>query len=227
MTYRDSLPPGERYFAQRLESFGDIVVGFSMSLLALQLEIPKTPDEVFAHSARYAVFFTAFAVVSVFWIHFHRIMSTGFAPRRFDLFLLFAFLAFVALTPYALLTYTRLQGADQYSPQGLMLYLAVFLGVIAFGWLLTLRGMRRAWAYLDAAERRRTWGAFVSGGVSIPFFAAALAIVALSGARGFNLVLGVAIAIPLARHVLRQPWRWLVGSAPEPPNGTLTSAEVS
>jgi hypothetical protein len=50
-------------------------------------------------------------VVSFFWIHFHRIMSTGFAPRRFDLFLLFAFLSFVALTPYALLTYTRLQGA--------------------------------------------------------------------------------------------------------------------
>ena len=130
MSFRATLPSEERHLVSRLESFGDIVVGFSMSLLALQLDIPKTPQDVFGHALRYAVFFGAFGLVSIFWYRFHRIMSTGFAPRTPDMIMLFAFLAFVALTPYALLTYTRLRGPDCYSPEGLTLYLTVFLRVI-------------------------------------------------------------------------------------------------
>ena len=225
MSFRESLPANQRHAIGRFESFGDVVVGFSMSLLALQLDIPKTPDDVFGHASRYLVFFAAFGTVSLFWLRFHRLMSTGFVPHHQDIVLLFAFLAFVALMPYALLTYSRLQRSTLSSPEALMLYIGVFLGAIGFGWLLTLRGMRRAWTYLDAVERRQSWRAFVAGGTAIPVLAAALAVLATNGSRGFSVVIVLVFAIPLARRLWRQPATWVLGVAPG--DGTLAAAEVS
>lgn len=238
MRFRQTLTTSERHFVARLESFGDIVVGFSMSLLALQLDIPKTPSEVFAHTLRYALFFGAFGVVSLFWFRFHRIMSTGFAPHRPDVILLFAFLAFVALTPYAMLTFSRLNGGVHFSPEGLELYLGVFLGVLTFSWLLSLRGMRRAWAVLDARERKDAWSAFVGGLVAIPGFGAALYFVTHNGERAFSVTVVLLVGIPLATRALRAPWPVVIGpaygtppaagdAAPAVPGGTRAAANES
>ena len=227
MRFRQTLPLGDRHLIGRLESFGDIVVGFSMSQLALQLEIPRTASEVFAHSFRYIVFFIAFGVVSGFWFRFHRIMSTGFVPRRIDVVLLFAFLAFVALTPYALVTYSRMHGNDALAPQGVILYLAVILGVIGFSWLLTLRGMRRAWGFLDDQQRRDTWRAIVAGIVAIPGFIIALVCIGLYGAQAFGAFLVVVPLIVIAARVFRRPWPLVVGPHAGLAPGTLAPAEVS
>jgi uncharacterized membrane protein len=225
--FRQTLPLGDRHLIGRLESFGDIVVGFSMSQLALQLEIPRTAAEVFAHSLRYVVFFTAFGVVSMFWFRFHRIMSTGFAPRRPDVVLLFAFLAFVALTPYALVTYSRMRGNDALAPQGVLLYLGVILGVIGFSWLLTLRGMRRAWGYLDVQQRRDTWRAFVAGAVAVPGFIIALVCIGVYGTQAFPVFLVVIPVVAVAGRALRQPWPLVIGPHAGMAPGTLAPAEVS
>ena len=227
MRFRQTLPLGDRHLIGRLESFGDIVVGFSMSQLALQLEIPRTAGEVFAHSLRYIVFFVAFGVVSGFWFRFHRIMSTGFAPRRIDVILLFAFLAFVALTPYALVTYSRMRGNDALAPQGVLLYLAVILGVIGFSWLLTLRGMRRAWGYLDAQQRRDTWRAFIAGVAAIPGFTIALVSIGVNGTQAFPVFLAVIPLVLIARRLFRRPWPLVVGPHAGLAPGTLAPAEVS
>lgn len=228
MRYRQTLLPADRHLVARLESFGDVVVGFSLSLLAIQLDIPKTPADVFAHTLRYAIFFGAFGVVSLFWFRFHRIMSTGFAPHRLDVILLFAFLSFVALTPYAMLTYSRFNAGVHVSPEGLELYLGVFLGVILFSWILALRGMRRAWAVLDERERKDTWRAFVGGAAAIPVLAAALYAVTNLGGRAFSATVAMLIAIPLAMHFARTPWRAIVGPAADlPPAGTPVPANES
>src|ERR1700760_1174920 len=130
MRYRQALPVRERQLGGRLESFGDIVMGFSMSQLALQLEIPKRPEDVFGHPMNYFVFFAAFGLLAMFWLRFHRIMAIGFTPRRIDLVLLFGMLSFIALVPFALITYTRLLGPKgSFTQQSVSLYLGVFLGI--------------------------------------------------------------------------------------------------
>lgn len=227
MRFRQSLPLGERHLVGRLESFGDIVVGFSMSQLALQLGIAQTPQGVFAHPDRYAVFFLAFAVVSIFWFRFHRIMSTGFAPERLDIVLLFAFLAFVALTPYALVTYTRMHAGEGSSREGVMLYISVFLGVIGFSWILAVRGMRRAWSHLYAKERRDTWRFVVSGGFTIPVFVVILAGVGVLGTEAFGAFVFLIPLAVLGARFTRRPWRAIVGPLADTPPVTLASAEVS
>jgi len=226
VTFRDTLTESDRYFVGRLESFGDIVVGFSMSLLALQLDIPKTPQEIFANASRYGVFFLAFAIVSVFWIRFHRVMTCGFVPRRHDLVLLFTFLAFVALTPYALVTYSRLQGVEAYSRESVMLYLAVLLGVLATNWILTVRGMRRAWSYLDDRERAQTWRATVAGAFSVVVIAAALGAIAFFGERAFGAMIVIAVGVPFALRLLPRPLSWALGPQTDA-SGTLAAADVS
>ncbi len=232
MRFRQTLSSGDRHLVGRLESFGDIVIGFSMSQLALQLEIPRTSHDVFGHPFRYVVFFGAFAIVSVFWFRFHRIMATGFAPHVPDLLLLFGFLAFVALVPFALVTYTRLFGGASVSREGFLLYIGVFFGVAALSWILAVRGMRRAWAFLDEKERRGTWRAAVAGLPILPILALGLVLDALYGpARATSAVLLLPVALILSR-LMKRPMRFLVGPdvdvpVAQPSAGVGTAASPS
>ena len=215
MRYRQTLPLGERHLVGRLESFGDIVIGFSMSTLALQLQIPKTPADVFGHPMNYFVSFAAFGFVAMFWLRFHRIMAIGFAPRRLDLALLFALLSFIALVPFALITYMRLLGPEgSYAAPSVALYLGVFLGISIFSWALNLRGLRRAWSVLDEAERHEAWRPALAGFVIVPTFAVAMAAVLTLGPFSFGLLLLMAPAIRLARRFAPQPWPFVLGRQP-------------
>jgi uncharacterized membrane protein len=227
MKFRQTLPAGERHLVGRLESFGDIVVGFSMSQLALQLEIPKTPHDVFAHAIKYVVFFFAFALLGVFWLRFHRVMAIGFAPRTLDVWLLFGFLAFVALVPYSLITYTRLVGPGGYARESVALYLGDFLGISVFSFILSIRGLRRAWSVLDEADRPAAWRPVLAGFVVVPVFLIALASVIAAGpvALGWLIVIGPIIRLAVGR--VPRPWKFVLGPQPAHPVVTLAPDGVS
>ena len=204
--FRDTLPSHERHFVARLESFGDIVVGFSMSLLGLQLTVPHTAAELYAHPIRFAAFFGTFAIVSAFWVRFHRIMATGFAPARTDVFLAFAYLAFVALTPYAMLVNVSLSFQTPSAVAGLGFYLAVFLGVTICGMVLDLRATRRGWPFLDEPRRRSAWGRLVASAVVLLFLSGGLAgVLAGQAAIAALSLTGLVVAAAVARRVLREP----------------------
>lgn len=227
MRYRETLPIGERHLVARLESFGDIVMGFAMAQLALQLEIPKRPEDVFAHPMNYVIFFAAFGLLGVFWLRFHRIMAMGFAPRSLDIGLLFGFLAFVALVPFSLITYTRLlRPSGAYSRESVMLYLADFLGVAMFSWFLSIRGMRRAWPVLTAEERTAAWRPALAGFVIIPVFLVALVSVLATGPLGFGLLIVIGPLVRFAVRLVPHPWPFLLRGRAAP-LGTLGSGEAS
>lgn len=226
MRYRQTLSIGDRHLVGRLESFGDIVVGFSMSQLALQLEIPKTPQDVFGHPMKYFVFFGAFALLGIFWLRFHRIMATGFAPRPLDIGLLFGFLSFVALVPFALVTYTRLLGPAGLSRESISLYLGDFLGIAAFSWLLSVRGLRRAWRVLDEDERRAAWRPALAGFVIIPALVISLVAVLAVGPIGFGLLMIMGPMVRLAMRQVPRPWPFVLGRQPAVA-GTLEPEGVS
>jgi uncharacterized membrane protein len=228
MRYRQTLPVGERHLVTRLESFGDIVVGFSLSQLALQLEIPKTPRDVFGHPLNYFIFFAAFGLLAIFWIRFHRIMAIGFAPRPIDMTLLFGFLAFVALMPYSLVTYMRLLGPNgAYSRESVALYLGVFFGVATFSWMLSIRGLRRAWPVLDETERPAAWRPVIAGFIIVPAFAVALVGVLLAGPFAFGLLILIGPLVRLAVRWVPRPVPFLLGPQPPDATGTLVPESVS
>jgi uncharacterized membrane protein len=227
MRYRQSLPLGERHLVGRLESFGDIVVGFSMSQLALQLEIPKSAHDVFAHPLNYFIFFAAFALVGIFWLRFHRIMSIGFAPRPLDIGLLFGLLAFIALVPYSLVTYMRLLGPAGYSRESVTLYLCDFLGIALFSWILSTRGLRRAWSVLDESERPAAWRPVIAGFIIVPLFLIALAGVLAAGPIAFGVLVLIGPLVRFAVRLVPRPWPFILGSQPAAGVGTLEPEGVS
>jgi len=227
MKFRQTLSASDRHLVGRLESFGDIVVGFSLSQLALQLQIPASPHDVFSKPLIYIVFFGAFTILSMFWLRFHRVMATGFAPRRIDVALLFAFLAFIALVPYSLLTYMRLIGPAGYSREGFSLYLGVFGGVIIFSWLLSLRGMRRAWSILENDERRKAWKNVLTGFVVIPMFIIVLIENWQHGPAASLMLILIAPLIRLAPRFFPAPGAMLLGRQPRTTLGTIEPPNVS
>ena len=225
--FRDTLPPHERHFVGRFESFADIVVGFSMSLLALQLTVPHNASDVFGHPMRYVFFFASFALVSVFWIGFHRIVATGFAPQRIDMVLALAYLAFVALTPYAMLANLTLSTSSADAYAGLGLYVAVFGGVSACSLLLSVRGARRGWPYLDETRRRALWRRLVMNAMVLACLAVALSFavqrnVAAAGASMFAIFPAMAIV----RRFFTEPRPAWLGIA-DPAAGTSRPQAVS
>jgi uncharacterized membrane protein len=229
MRFRQTLPIGERHLVGRLESFGDIVVGFSMSTLALQLEIPKTPHDVFGHPLNYFVFFAVFGLLAIFWLRFHRIMAIGFAPRTADLVLLFAFLAFVALMPFTFVTYIKLLGAGGaiISRESVSLYLGDFLGVATLSWILSIRGLRRAWSVLDETERRAAWRPALAGFIIVPMFLAALVAVLAAGPIAFGVLVLIGPLVRFAMNLVPRPWPFVLGPQPDPAVGTLAVESVS
>jgi uncharacterized membrane protein len=175
--YRESLSREEHHLTTRLEAFGDIVFGFSLSQSALQLTIPQHAADLGANPTRYALYGVTFGILVAYWLRFHRIVSIGYRPERPDLSLLFAFLASISLLPYAMISFARLQsGGDLDQRSGFALYAIIVLLISATGFALEWRGLRRAYAILDEARRTRIWRAIVRSGFSCVALAAGIAI---------------------------------------------------
>ena len=177
-----------------------------MSLTGLQLTVPHTAAELFAHPIRFVVFFGTFAIVSVFWVTYHRIMATGFAPERIDMLFAFAYLAFVALIPYAMQVNTTLSHTEEGSYAGFGFYLIVFLGIMVSALVLNVRGLRRGWYYLDDRRRRLAWRRFVTTAMMTVAVLGALASLLAHQILTTSLFFfGTFAAIGVARRVFPEP----------------------
>jgi uncharacterized membrane protein len=95
------------YFTRRLENFTDIVFGFSISLLAVQLDVPKSATEIVL--VHYLFFFATFAIMAAAWYLHYRMFRFAFAAQTLDVILNFVFLACVAFLPYTLELLTKMR----------------------------------------------------------------------------------------------------------------------
>jgi len=166
----DSLPFRGRLLVRRLESFGDIGVGFSISQLALQLGLPKTALDLTTNPMRYVLFFGTFAVIALAWMRFHRMLTMGFAPGRIDVACAFGYLAFTALLPYALYANVQLARAGNGARYGLAAYAICLIGSSATAFAISYRALLRGRSGLSELDvgrvRQRTW---IEGGIVVIF----------------------------------------------------------
>jgi uncharacterized membrane protein len=58
---------GDERIASRLEAFGDLVFGFSLSLIAIRLDVPSRVEDIFEPTRWLAVILT-FALICRFWL---------------------------------------------------------------------------------------------------------------------------------------------------------------
>lgn len=179
--YRDQLTHDERHLSTRLEAFGDIVFGFALSFSALQLTIPNHVSDL-ADPIHFFLYGATFAILITYWLRFHRVLTTGFRPDRFDRSMLFGFLASVSLMPWSMQSFVHLlRGTDADARSGFALYLIVLFGVTVFNVILEFRGLAHAYGVLDDAKRARSWQAAVRGSVASIAVVVALAIDVIAG----------------------------------------------
>ena len=106
--FRGSTRAGDERLTSRLEAFGDLVFGFSLSLIALRLDVPSRVEDIF-EPTRWLTVILTFALICRFWLEHHRIFRHQFVVRTPDMVINFMFLFGIAILPYAVQTFLRFQ----------------------------------------------------------------------------------------------------------------------
>ncbi len=210
-----ALSQRERHLAKRLEGFGDVVFGFAIAQLALQLDLPKTPRDLYAHPIKYVLYFVTFALLALLWLAFHRLLSGPYKPAIRDLFVTFAYLAFVGLVPYAMYANVHFAGKPDSAPFGLATYLICGFGTSSTASTIAFRNLMRGRKIAEASELRIQWR------IALSFSCVAVVmIVALAGDLIFGGLVAPALLCLLVgtRLVVRRfplPVAWLAPAESE------------
>jgi uncharacterized membrane protein len=208
VNFRNTLSDKDAHLVHRLEGFGDVVFGFSVSQLALQLNLPRTPQDLVGDPIRYFLYFATFAALAGFWLRFHRMLVGAFRPEPADLIAVFFYLAFIGLVPYAL--YANSHFAMMHSTDAARLGLAAYLLCIAMlslaSAVVQARNFRRGYALFTEPERKKAWQTTVATG-AVPFATAfALTLDLTSGVTAGGLASAlIGISVVIARRLARVP----------------------
>jgi len=186
------LPEHEAHTRTRLESFSDIVFGFSLAQLAIALPAPSAISHLRLFDI--FVFIAAFAFVSFVWWRHHLIFRDYFVPEIASIVLNFVMLAAVALTTYAIEVQTR----GNLATPAVVLYAAVVGSIFVTMAAMTHRGLLLR-EHLSAesvrgGKRQRLMFGLVGG-----IFLASIALLPL----GVDYVLGAWFVAVLARLLAR------------------------
>lgn len=143
---------GEERLTSRLEAFGDLVFGFSLSLLALRLDVPSRVEDIF-EPTRWLTVIVTFALICRFWLEHYRIFRHHFVVRTPDMVVNFIFLFGIAILPYAVQTFLRFE--MQLVP--FSLYIGDVVLILTTLSFLRLRGLWQRRGDADDAGRLRDW----------------------------------------------------------------------
>jgi uncharacterized membrane protein len=181
----------------RLEAFSDGVFAIAITLLVLEIPVPRVEDGDLADALRhqwpsYAAYVVSFAIIGIIWINHHAVFGYVKRSSRALLFLNLHLLLWVTLIPWptSLLAEYMLAGGDNERAAALVYAVTMTLMGVAFGSL---------WLYLrrrveHGAVRSRTQR-FVIG---TPIYAASigLALVSAPACLAVNALLAIFYAIP-------------------------------
>ena len=137
---------------RRIESFSDLVIGFSLALLALTLSIPPHIVDLLTSPYWLVAYFWTFAVVAGLWYSHQRLFTHFFWPETFSIVLNFALLSMVGLLVYFVQVFVHYHSTFDRVWAFIAYFAVLGIAFIALG-TLYLHGARRRWANLDADDR--------------------------------------------------------------------------
>lgn len=192
---------------RRLESFSDLVIGFSLALLGLTLAIPHHLIDLVTNPWWLVAYFWTFAVIASIWYTHQRLFSYYFTVRPYTIFLNFVLLSMLGLMVYFVQVFVHVAG----EPDKVWAFVVYFcVQGIAFTVMgvLYAHGVRSRWERLDGelrysgvrqATRMLASGIFILIGALITALrhpqsmedAVVLAFVAMIGLLGSRVVMRV------------------------------------
>ena len=147
----ESAKERERFTA-RLEAFSDLVFGFSLSLLAIRLDVPANVRDIL-NPTRAVPFVITFAIICGMWLEHYRIFRYHFVAHPLEVILNFIFLFGLAALPFAVQTFIQFPS----EPISISLYFADFALVLLVLSILRWRGLMQGGGDLNERERLRDW----------------------------------------------------------------------
>ncbi|MGC2130718.1 MAG: TMEM175 family protein [Candidatus Aquilonibacter sp.] len=137
---------------RRIESFSDLVIGFSLALLALTLSIPPHIVDLLTNPSWLVAYFWTFAVVAGIWYSHQRLFTHFFWPETFSIVLNFTLLSMVGLLVYFVQVFVHYHSTFDRVWAFIAYFAVLGIAFIALG-TLYLHGARRRWGSLDAEDR--------------------------------------------------------------------------
>ncbi len=146
------LEERDERLVHRLESFSDLVIGFSLALLGLTLAIPNHLIELYRNPWWLIAYLWTFAVIASIWYTHQRLFSYYFTVRPYTIFLNFVLLASLGLIVYFVQMFVHVQGEPDKVWAFLVYFFMQSLAFIVMG-VLYAHGVRARWDALDGELR--------------------------------------------------------------------------
>jgi uncharacterized membrane protein len=190
----------------RLESFSDGVIAVAITLLVLNIAVPKPPDPHLGHSLGvqwpvYAAYVTSFLTIGIIWINHHAMISRLARADHTVLILNLLLLLTIGVIPFG----TSLMATYLKEGQGDKLAAAIYAGIflamsLAFGGLnrqILLRRTHLLKVELSLEHRRKI---LARGRAGLPPYMLATGIAAVSAYASLAICAALAVfyALPIA-----------------------------
>ena len=187
----DRVDERSKHTVHRLEAFSDIVMGFCLAQLGLNLPLPKSPADVTSVWASTMLLITAFVGIAIIWWLYHRIFSTYFVFSMPMVIVNFGMLCGLVLTMYLFECVAHEVAAGQ-NPVAFFIALVIALCLVyAALAVMLLVGLRVRRDELSPSEKQWAIDQLASIAMSVP---AAVAAIALSTHHAWLAVVAIVLA---------------------------------
>lgn len=191
---------------RRIESFSDLVIGFSLALLALTLTIPPHIIELATNPWWLVAYIWTFGVIAGIWYNHQRLFTHYFWPETLTIVLNFALLAMIGLLVYFVQVFVHYHDSFDRAWAFLAYFMVFGLGFLILG-TLYLHGTRRRWDALTGEDRYTGLRQGARGIIGGTFIVIGVAVSALRPAKSMDdlLPLGIFVLVGLlgSRFVLQ------------------------
>lgn len=120
---REPALESDERVVHRIEAFADIVIGFSLAQLGVNLVVPPRAADIYRHPIGLLAFAMTFSIVCRMWWSHHRLFTHYFVPRPLPIGLCFATLGVLVFALYALQIFIHFGVSD---PVALLTYMGAF-----------------------------------------------------------------------------------------------------
>ena len=163
-------PHRDEYFVRRLEAFGDVVIGFSLALLALSLFVPNHAAQLVAHAEWFVAYVWTFAFVCTMWGQHYWTFRHVFVPNRISLLLNYAKLGLIVLLIF--FVQVLLRAFEMGNAHDVVVGNELYWGCLAAYWAVTAltagRGHARANQAAGAGHRAPLRSATLADRIVVP-----------------------------------------------------------
>jgi uncharacterized membrane protein len=142
----------EGRLTRRIESFSDLVIGFSLALLALTLGIPPHIVDLLTNPWWLVAYFWTFFLIAGLWFNHQRLFTTYFWPEPVAVVLNFVLLSMTGLLVYFVQVFVHYHDSFDRAWAFLAYWAVLGVAFLILG-ALYAHGTRRRWEQLDSDER--------------------------------------------------------------------------